>query len=89
MDHTSEDWTEEHQQNSEPDFYGKWRNIYSAPKDGSTFIAYEEGYGIHECWWDDGHDGGAGGFRSPHHGWSPTHWMFLPDAPGTTWRNDE
>ena len=27
MDHTSEQWTEGHQSNSEPDFYGKWIDI--------------------------------------------------------------
>ena len=58
----------------------RWLPISSAPRDGSGFLAYEYGYGIQNCWWDEGHDYG-GGFRNPHHGWSSTHWMPLPPPP--------
>ncbi len=58
-----------------------WRDIGTAPKDGTHFLAFEKGYGIHDCRWDKSHDGGSGGFRTPHHGWRPTHWMPLPKEP--------
>lgn len=61
---------------------GQWQPIETAPKDGSDFLAYEKGYGINTTWWDSKHDGGSGGFRNPHHGWRPTHWMPLPESPG-------
>lgn len=68
---------------SEKEGVGKffWRDIKSAPKDGKSFLAFERGYSIHECHWDESHDNGAGGFRTPHHGWRPTHWMPLPEPP--------
>ena len=59
----------------------EWRPIESAPRNGDYFLAFEHGYGIQETKWYASHDGGAGGFRNPHHGWSPTHWMPLPAAP--------
>ena len=31
MNHTDVHWTEEHQANSEPDFYGKWIDAQSSP----------------------------------------------------------
>ena len=34
MDHTSEQWTEAHQADSEPDFYGKWKYIESEAPEG-------------------------------------------------------
>lgn len=80
LDHTSPTYTKEDHEASEPDFYGKWQNINSAPKDGSSFLAYEDGYGVQVCYWDKGHDE-SGGFRNAHHGWRPTHWMYLPDKP--------
>jgi len=61
-----------------------WRPISEAPKDGSSFIGFEKGYGRHECWWDSDHDGGNGGFRNPYHGWRPTLWQPLPDEPADT-----
>lgn len=30
MNHTDTGWTEDHQENSEPDFYGKWIDVKSA-----------------------------------------------------------
>jgi hypothetical protein len=58
----------------------EWMPIESAPKDGSSFWAYEKGYGAHETHWDKDHDS-SGGFRNTHHGWSPTQWMPLPNRP--------
>ena len=59
----------------------EWMTIESAPKDGTRFVAYEDGYGWQECSWDKGHDGDRGGFRNAHHGWSPTHWLNVPEPP--------
>lgn len=58
-----------------------WRDIGSAPKDSSSFLAFEKGYGTYKCYWDKDHDGGRGGFRNPHHGWNPSHWMPFPKEP--------
>lgn len=59
----------------------EWKNIATAPKDGTSFIAWEKGYAVSISSWDKFHDGGAGGFRNSHHGHRPTHWMPLPQPP--------
>ena len=60
----------------------EWQPIETAPKNGSFFIGYEKGYGVNKTYFDWMYDGERGGFRVyESHGWSPTHWVPLPEAP--------
>ncbi len=67
----------------------KWQPIETAPKEGTTFLAYEfvapfennnGGDYIHMCYWWDGDNLNSsrwtGSFANP-----PSHWMPLPAAP--------
>lgn len=61
----------------------KWQPIGTAPRDGSRFLAFEEGRESqrYECWWqnDFGHwEGWMDDWDSEP---EPTHWMPLPSAP--------
>jgi len=55
----------------------QWRNIETAPRDGTKFWAFERRRGQYECWyhtdgyWMDHADSEPG----------PTHWMPLPAPP--------
>jgi hypothetical protein len=59
----------------------KWKPIETAPKDWTYILGFQDGYGTQITFWDKDHDGGRGGFRTFRHGWSPTHWMELPEPP--------
>lgn len=59
----------------------QWREIATAPKDGTPVLLYKRGHGAVQGWWSSGD-----AFLMPH--WStmsnlfdPTHWMPLPAPP--------
>lgn len=63
---------------------GSWRDIASAPKDGTEILVFDEGALYITSWLDDeGHDGVRrsgwydNGFVEP----PPTHWQPLPPPP--------
>lgn len=59
----------------------EWQDISTAPKDGTEFLGFEEGfipYVVTHFKWIDGH---TGGFKNTHNWCSPTHWKPLPTLP--------
>lgn len=82
MNHTDAGWTEAHQQNSEPDFYGKWISIdVKEPPHGKSvlvghtdhdMVGHAKLYGTHwvVCASNDR-------FSKC----DVTHWMEEPDSP--------
>ncbi len=66
---------------------GEWQDIASAPRDGTTFIAFQ-GEDIYRCAWmieepDEG-PGQEGWFDIVNMSFEgPTHWMPLPAPPST------
>lgn len=83
IDHTSPAWTEADQAASEPDFYGKWEGMETAPKDGDEILLYSNG-DIGVCYWRDDHvmTGWTWGLDMPFN--NPSHWMRLPEPPKET-----
>lgn len=56
------------------DLFPQWQPIETAPRDGTEILGYREGLGTWIVNWDpDEQD------FSP--GWTPTHWMPLPEPP--------
>jgi len=89
MNHTSQLWTEEDQAESEPDFYGKWKSIETAPKNREVILLgfakligtiREEDRRVYEGWWNHIQNTwtSTNGFVILS---DATHWMPLPDAP--------
>jgi hypothetical protein len=76
------------------DAQGVWRDISSAPRDGTRFIAYEPTYGVGSAFWQTITNGSYADEVETISGWrmngmlfregdidQPTHWMPLPAAP--------
>lgn len=61
-----------------------WRDISTAPKDGTRFLAFEQSgdYCISECWWQHDFQEWSGWQNDWDNEPNPTHWMPLPAAPG-------
>jgi hypothetical protein len=87
MNHTDVHWTEGHQANSEPDFYGKWMDASkSLPSDGdySVFVAFSNGSVedmrmVHvQDWVRDNN------LASDMKDVTVTHWMHMPNHPNIT-----
>jgi len=89
INHTSELWTEADHAASEPDFYGKWSPIASAPLDKSILLwwvpndgnKYSEVCVIGQVstyepgkWWSSH----TGAYQDICH---VTHWMSVPESP--------
>lgn len=77
-DHTSESWTEEDHQASEPDFYGKWISVKDQlPEHLTSVICFRPNASFDArriCLYKDS------GFKSVYR---VTHWMPLPEPPKT------
>ncbi len=68
----------------------KWRNINSAPKDGSNILLWD-GHEVEKAAWRRPHSGGRKGWCLPDSDqdeqggcaevWNPTHWMPIPKPP--------
>ncbi len=77
MNHTSEGWTEGHQQASEPDFYGKWVNVkHRLPEKDGQYWTYspDEKYIKHHVYIYNA-------YHKTFNCSKPTHWMPLPEPP--------
>lgn len=58
---------------------GEWRDISTAPKDGTDVLIFQAGYeGVYLCWYDDS-DGVW--FDERDNSYAPTHWLPLPSPP--------
>ncbi|KFB11013.1 DUF551 domain-containing protein [Nitratireductor basaltis] len=64
----------------------EWRPIKTVPKDGTHFLAYSPGkyYQCFECWWEEGLQHWQFWIDDWDAAPEPTHWMPLPQPPGTT-----
>jgi len=60
----------------------EWRPIETAPKNGDWVLIYQGGQEVTLAWYCDA-DGPSHGvwFDQRDNGYSPTHWMPLPDPP--------
>lgn len=81
--HTSPDWTDKHQENSEPDFYGKWISVEDELPDmgfpvlmwgcdENPITGYRTNTESGARWYEYGSDEWMVGV---------THWMPLPEPP--------
>ena len=81
MDPTSEYWTKEHQENSEPDFYGKWVSVNSRLPDVNENVLSVDNKGrVYNSTWKGKY------FKCVGLVWehdNVTHWMRLPEPPTT------
>lgn len=57
----------------------KWQPIETAPKDGTLVLVWDEDTPITASW-DEGF-GWCDNVRGTYWGFSPTHWMPLPEPP--------
>jgi len=64
----------------------EWQSIETAPKDGTHFLAWSEGYGPTEARFDGAYNDGEPAWVACHQDtdFHPTHWMPLPDPPALT-----
>lgn len=64
-----------------PPLESGWRDIESAPTDGTPFWAYQSGRVQFVCWMDDHPDCGPCWFDDADSEPEPTHWQPLPPPP--------
>ena len=84
MNHTDAHWTEEHQANSEPDFYGKWIDAEKVkPGCASGFDVWVYCHDIVSFWQQKLHWNGSNWIHNGGEVFPPivTHWMMLPPNP--------
>jgi len=60
----------------------EWQDISThSKKPFEDILGFEDGYGIQITYFRPESEDYEEGYRTPRHGWSPTHWMPLPNPP--------